>query len=225
MPGVGGSSPARGPYRFFNLASLANKVLGRLGVVGQVDVGGVSWGGALAQEFTHTYPARVRRLLLAATSAGAFALPGRFSALSKMLGTRRYADPEYLRKVGGELYGGKFRSDPTLLEKYGKMMRRPKGSGYGFQLLAGMGWTSVHWLPRLPQQTLVMMGTDDPIMPLANGRVLSGLIRHARLVKVPDGHLFLITSREECTPMIARFLTEGRWPDSAVQEKPLVEAR
>jgi pimeloyl-ACP methyl ester carboxylesterase len=37
---------------------------------GQVNVIGVSWGGALAQQFAHDYPERCKKLVLAATAAG-----------------------------------------------------------------------------------------------------------------------------------------------------------
>ncbi|HEY6297919.1 MAG TPA: alpha/beta fold hydrolase, partial [Streptosporangiaceae bacterium] len=44
-PGVGGSSPPVGPYRFTGLCSLVASMLTELGY-GQVDVLGISWGGA-----------------------------------------------------------------------------------------------------------------------------------------------------------------------------------
>jgi poly(3-hydroxyalkanoate) depolymerase len=206
VPGTGGSSAPAAPYRFAWLADLANEVLVRLGISGQVDVAGVSWGGALAQEFTHRYPLRVRRLLLAATSAGAVSVPGRLSALAKMVSLRRYVDRDYLTRVGGRLYGGKARANPTLLKQFNESLRSPRSVGYYLQMLAGVGWTSAHWLPTLRQPTLVMMGTDDPIMPVANGRLLATFIPNAQLVTIADGHLFLLTSARECAPIIADFL-------------------
>jgi poly(3-hydroxyalkanoate) depolymerase len=212
VPGTGGSSAPASPYRFSWLAELASEVLICLGIEGQVDVGGVSWGGGLAQEFTHRYPGRVRRLLLAATSAGAVSVPGRLSALSKMLSVRRYVDRDYLAHIGGELYGGKVRGNAKLLRQYGELLRAPRGSGYYLQMLAGVGWTSAHWLHTLRQPTLVMMGTDDPIVPVANGRLLAKLIPHARLITIADGHLFLVTSARECAPIISNFLINQEWP-------------
>ena len=46
----------------------------------------------------------------------------------------------------------------------------------------------------LRQPTLVIAGKDDPIVPLANGRIMAKLIPDARLVTLEDGHLFLLTS-------------------------------
>ena len=41
--------------------------------------------------------------------------PGKLSVLSKLVSPRRYTDPEFLRRVGGHLYGGAFRHNPELL--------------------------------------------------------------------------------------------------------------
>ena len=78
--------------------------------------------------------------------------------------------------------------------------------GYYLQLAAGFGWTSLPWLRLLSQPTLVLAGTDDPIVPLINGRILARLIPHARLVTIDDGHLFLVTSAVKSAEIIADFL-------------------
>jgi poly(3-hydroxyalkanoate) depolymerase len=207
VPGTGGSSPPPVPYRLPSLAALSAKVLTAVGVDGQVDVAGVSWGGCLAQEFTHQYPERVRRLVLAATTAGSVAIPGSLSALTKLLSPLRYEDPAFMARIAGDLYGGKFRTDPELIAEYAAKLRPARGSGYYFQILAGLGWTSALWLRRLRQPALVMVGTDDPIVPPANGRILAGLLRSARLVTIDDGHLFLMTSARESAAIVAEFLT------------------
>src|SRR5499427_448224 len=50
VPGVGGSPSPRLPYRPSTLARLTARLLDQLGHA-EVDVLGVSWGGALAQQF------------------------------------------------------------------------------------------------------------------------------------------------------------------------------
>ena len=49
-PGVGGSGPPAGPYRFTGLCRLIAGMLTELGYE-QVDVLGISWGGGVAQQF------------------------------------------------------------------------------------------------------------------------------------------------------------------------------
>lgn len=208
IPGVGGSPTPVVPYRFANLSLIADKLLTRLGYTGPVDVLGVSWGGALAQEFARLYPERCRRLILAATSPGVIMVPGKLSVLAKLIVPRRYTDPAYLEKVGGKIYGGTYRHDPALLRQHSRHIQPPKGRGYLYQLLAVWGWSSLPWLGSLRQPTLVLHGTDDPIVPLANARILAARIRNARLHVIDDGHLFLIARAADIAPVIRRFLQQ-----------------
>jgi poly(3-hydroxyalkanoate) depolymerase len=207
VPGVGGSPAPALPYRPSTLARIAARLLDQLGHR-QVDVLGVSWGGALAQQFAFQQSARCRRLILAATSPGHLMVPGKLSVLLKMATPRRYKDPDYLSLVAGDLYGGALRGAPALARKHMRHVRWSSDYGYYLQLLAGFGWTSLPWLRFLPQPTLVMAGTDDPIVPIANGRILARLIPHARLVTIDDGHLFLVTSAGQSAAVIAQFLGE-----------------
>ena len=58
------------------------------------------------------------------------------------------------------------------------------------------------------QPTLVLAGTDDPIVPLVNGRILARLIPNARLETIDDGHLFMVTRPDETAAIIEAFLAE-----------------
>jgi poly(3-hydroxyalkanoate) depolymerase len=82
--------------------------------------------------------------------------------------------------------------------------------GYYWQLFAGLGWTSIHWLHKIRQPTLVLAGDDDPLIPLINMRVLAWRIPNAQLHIIDDGHLFLITRAEAVAPIIMKFLEEER---------------
>jgi len=208
IPGVGGSAAPLLPYRFSTLALLADTLMRRLGYGGQIDVLGISWGGALAQQFAHQFRGRCRRLILASTSAGAVMVPGKFSVISKLLLPRRYTDPEYLQKVGGQIYGGIYRSNPQLLQEHSRHIRSPRGRGYFYQLFAAWGWTSFPWLGSLRQPTLVMHGNDDPIVPLINAKILAARIPNAKLYVIDDGHLFLVARAQEVAPVVSNFLAQ-----------------
>ncbi|MCW9034419.1 MAG: poly(3-hydroxyalkanoate) depolymerase [Rhodospirillales bacterium] len=207
VPGVGASPTPLLPYRFSGHARIAAHLLNALDAP-VVDVIGVSWGGALAQQFAHQYPRRCRRLILAATSPGAVMVPGKPKVLMKMASPKRYTNPNYLKEIASTIYGGKFRSDPELARKHGSKIRSQGGKGYYFQLFAGAGWTSIHWLRKLKQPTLVLAGTDDPLIPLINAKALAALIPKSKLVTFDCGHLFLITHKEEMAKVISEFLTE-----------------
>ena len=206
MPGVGGSPAPALPYRPWMLARLSARLLDQLGHE-RVDVLGVSWGGALAQQFAFQQAKRCRRLVLAATSPGHLMVPGKLTVLLKMATPRRYKDPDYMNQIAGEIYGGALRGSPELARNHLRHVRWSSDYGYYLQLVAGFGWSSLPWLRLLAQPTLVMAGTDDPLVPVANGRMLARLIPHARLVTIDDGHLFLVTSAGKSAKIISEFLS------------------
>lgn len=211
VPGVGGSSTPLKPYRFKGLSKLAARMLDYLNY-GQVSAIGVSWGGALAQQFAHDYPERCKKLILAATSAGAVMIPGKPKVLWRMASPRRYVQPSYGVKIAPDIYGGAFRRDPSLATAHASKVRSSGKLGYYWQLFAGMGWTSVHWLHRIRQPTLILAGDDDPIIPLINMRLLAWRIPNSELHIIDDGHLFLVTRAEVVAPLIMHFLQQERTP-------------
>jgi poly(3-hydroxyalkanoate) depolymerase len=204
-PGVGGSPPPAAPYRPSTLARLASRLLSQLGYR-RADIGGVSWGGGIAQQFAHQHYDMCRKIVLAATSPGAFMIPGDPRVLWKMATPRRYVDRDYMRRVAPEIYGGAFRRNPDLLAVFAKAMTGTTEKGYLYQLLAMTGWTSLPWLWTLKQPALILAGRDDPIVPLANARLMARLMPNAKLKILDDGHLFLLTSPVESAAVIETFL-------------------
>jgi poly(3-hydroxyalkanoate) depolymerase len=202
MPGVGGSPEPLVPYNAWFMSRIAAQLLDRFDMP-CVDVMGVSWGGAMAQQFTLQNGDRVNRLILAATTAGMLMIPGNPKALIKMADPRRYIDPDFMRKHFNTLYGG---SDDGSEGHIGRI-KPPTKTGYFYQLLAMMGWTSAPFLPFMKQDTLIIMGGDDQIVPIANGQFLKMLIPNAELHEIPDGgHLFLLSHAAECIEIIREFL-------------------
>jgi len=204
VPGTGESSLPPIPYRLWMLALLASRLLTRLGY-GRVDVLGVSWGGAAAQQFALQNPWRCRRLVLAATSQGFLMVPGKLSVIAKFFTPRRFNDPVFRRAIAGDIYGGVARHKPGLIREF----RKTSKLGYLMQQFALAGWTSVPWLPLLRQPTLIMAGDDDPVIPLVNARCMARLIRDSRVHVIHDGHLFLISSAAEAGGEVRRFLEAG----------------
>jgi poly(3-hydroxyalkanoate) depolymerase len=208
VPGVGGSPLPAVPYRFSSLCRLTARLLDALGYDEAVDVLGISWGGGVAQHFALSQRRRCRRLVLVATATGAIMVPARPEVLLKMATPRRYLDPGYLQQVAPVLYGGSARTEP---DRVSAMMhdhsRVGSPRGYLYQLAAGAGWTSVPFLPLLRQPTLILAGDDDPLIPLANARLLKLLIPDARLHVYHGGHLGLVTEAAELAPVVDGFLT------------------
>jgi poly(3-hydroxyoctanoate) depolymerase len=207
-PGVGQSTAYARPRRMRGVAGTVHRMVAALGH-DRVDVFGVSLGGVVAQQLAYQAPDLVRRLVLAATGPGLGGVPGSPRVLLSLATPRRYHSPEYYRRIAGRVYGGAARRDPDALlhGSVARFVERPSVRGYLGQLYAVTGWTSLPWLHRLRQPTLVLAGDDDPIVPVANGRILAGRIPHAGLHVVRGGgHLFLLERPAEIAALVADFL-------------------
>jgi poly(3-hydroxyalkanoate) depolymerase len=211
VPGTGGSPAPTIPYRFSALTRLVAQMLDQLGYQ-QVDVLGVSWGGGLAQQFAYQLPERCRRLILVSTGTGALMVPGHPSVLAKIATPRRYQDPAQMTQMAGEIYGGKMRKQPELARQFAATTRLGSRLGYLYQLLGPVGWTSVLWLRKLRQPTLILHGDEDPLVPVVNAKIMHRLIPHSRLYIFHDGHLGLGTSAQELAQVVDQFLSA---PDSS----------
>lgn len=204
MPGTGESPDPVLPYNPFTMSWTALSLLKRFGIE-QVDVMGMSWGGSMAQHFALQHGAQVRRVVLAATSPGMLMIPGDPKMLAQM------ADPysainemlmrEYLTAMDNA-------DESKLARNSVGNISPPSATGYFYQLMAIAGWTSLPALPFLDKPVLVMMGEDDPIVPLANGRLLAKMIPDARLeVFAGAGHLFLMTNPAKAVRLLREFLS------------------
>ena len=196
-PGTGGSQLPNRPYRFTTLALLLREMLHNLGHQ-QADVLGISWGGGLAQQFALLNPRLCRRLILVATSTGPQTMvpPNPLPPVKNLI-LRRY----------GDLWGGSAKTDPdALASALHKARISPLSIGYLYQHTAALGFTTLPLLPLIRQRTLVLTGDDDPIIPVANGRILAAGIPHATLHVYHGGHVELVTRPSLLTPLITSFL-------------------
>jgi poly(3-hydroxyalkanoate) depolymerase len=206
VPGTGGSPDSPLPYGFPYLAAVLGRLLRKLGIDGQVDVLGLSWGGALAQQFAFQNPRRCRRLILVSTGTGAIMVPGGPAILAKMVTPRRFLDHDYAASIAGDIYGGTVRDDPSMIKQlFDRQLMAGSRVGYLHQLLAGAVWTSVFALPLVRQRTLILAGLDDPIIPVVNARIMGWLLPHATVHLHRGGHVDLITNAAELAPVIEGF--------------------
>lgn len=217
MPGVGESPAAKFPYRPWMMARVARKLCDRF-EMGDVDVMGVSWGGAMAQQFAFQYRNTVGKLILCATTAGMTMVPGKISAISKMADARRYTDPDYMRENFQRLYG---EAADEGAGQHIENLRPPAPMGYVYQLTAFLGWSSLPFIRFLKMPTLVMAGDRDAIVPMANAHILNFALPNSRLHVIEDGgHLFLVTKAQETVSELVDFLDE---PMEAMQAKTVWE--
>lgn len=200
VPGVGTSQLPRWPMRLPGHADLIATMLTQLGV-DRVDVFGVSWGGALAQEFALRHPARVRRLILAATSAGP-ALLVKPADILAFLGRGKGASRQKQERSPHSLQ--------TLMHfgvMHGMLTANPRA--YYYQIAALVGWTSLPRLFRLRQRTLILSGDRDTLVRLYNADILRRTIRRAEVhILRGEGHFFVVTSARQTAEAMREFLCQ-----------------
>jgi poly(3-hydroxyoctanoate) depolymerase len=211
-PGIGQTQMPAVPMTMYGLADFGTAVLDEFGI-DSAHVLGASFGGAVAQQMAISHPDRVRRLVLASTSFGGFAKPGRLDALWHFIHPRSY-HPERLERVAGDMFGGRLRTEPELVRSM--HIKRPTDTLAAMYRMAPLfGWTSLPWLWAIRHPTLVLAGDDDPVTPHVNHRIIATLVPRARLHTVPGGgHLVLLDSAHEVGPVITSFLNGDRAPES-----------
>ena len=132
-----------------------------------------------------------------------FVVPGNPAALTKMANPRRYVDAAFMEEHFRTLYGGLTGGKSEHISR----LTPPTPRGYLYQLLCMIGWTSVPALPFLKKEVLIMMGDEDQIVPLINGKLLESLIPNSRLeIFEQGGHLFMLTHREQTISSLHGFL-------------------
>lgn len=208
-PGVGRSPTPWPPPTIGMLAELVEGLLDELGLE-KVDLLGYSLGGTVSQELARWRPARIRRLVLAATTTGWGCVPGRWSSLVHIYNPLRYFSKTYYEATIGAMAGGQARGNSAFIQQHAadRLAERPGLLGYYSQIAAVSSWTSIPWLDRIRVPTLVVTGDDDPLVPPVNSVMLARRIRRARLFVAPtEGHLLLFDDRGTALPVIRDFVT------------------
>lgn len=100
-----------------------------------------------------------------------------------------YNDSANRSNIAGQSYGGSLRRHPKLIKKLRPQYMHIREKGCLFQ-----------------QRALMLAGTNDPILPLINARLMARPIRHSKLRVYDDGHPYLLTSPEEGARTLSGFL-------------------
>jgi len=208
-PGVGQSQAPLVPYTLSRIAAVASSVLDELGHE-HVDVLGYSLGGAVAQQLAIQDPERVRRLVLVSSSCGAGAIPGSLLALmAVMTPARHYTKSGYSVAMKLVRLAPAEKESDALREQMANWHHEayPSVRGYTLQMAAMSMFNSLPWLHRVKQPTLVLSGSDDRLVPLANAAVLAAYLPNARL-RIFDrwGHYLLHDAASGAGDTVADFL-------------------
>ena len=223
LPGAGDSNVPCVPLRMRGTADLVAELLCKLGI-DRTDVLGYSLGGIVAQELAYRHPSIVDRLILAATAPGWLSWPPRPYVAWLMMTPARYRDRRLAMAIVPIVAGGRTARDRAVLRETveQRVARPPSTIGYLHQLYAVTGWTSQPWLGRLEQPALVLHGSNDPIVPVVNARMMARRIPRGTLSVLPGaGHMFLLDEPARSGAEISQFLGAARgrsWVSGGVSE-------
>lgn len=211
--GLGQSDVPAGPY---TMAEYADDAAGLLDAVGwdTCVVLGVSFGGMVAQELALRHPERVRRLVLACTSAGGAG--GASYPLHELVGEDEQTSLETRIQLLDTRWDAAWRADnpetvAMIAEGFG--LGGPDGGpgeGALLQLEARSHHDTSTRLAQIRCPTLVCAGRYDGIAPLANSEFLAAKIPGAELARFDGGHIFFLQD-PTALPAVAEFL--GATPD------------
>ena len=231
--GIGNTTAGSKPYSMQLLANDAAGLLDALNI-DRADVFGYSLGGNIAQQFTVSYPEKVNRLILAATTCGGkngIPAPPEFVKLqsdivNKSLNNISLTAEEIKSLSSASLGSGWIRLHPESLDipanitTFQQLKPGLSQNTMNNQKNAAFAWAATNWsgacdeLAKIAKPTLVITGTDDNLLvPHANALVIAGKIPGAWLVQIKDaGHAVMVQYPEDIGKIVNTFLstTENR---------------
>ena len=211
--GIGRSQSLMPAFTTEAMADDALSVLDALGL-DAVHVYGFSLGGMVAQSLALRRPERVRSLVLGATSAGGPRAAQPSAEVAAFLRRRpRMAPEDAARESVPFNYGPRCRAEhgQRIEEDIAVRLANPfSGAAYRAQLFAAAWHNCLSALSRIAAPTLVVHGSLDRMIPVANAHLIAERIPGARLRIVEGaGHLYP-TEEPSADREIAGFLADQR---------------
>jgi pimeloyl-ACP methyl ester carboxylesterase len=223
--GVGNTTTGSKP---FTIEQLANDTAGLLDALKmqKANVLGLSLGSYIAQQLTITYPEKVNRLILVASSCGGedgIPKPPQFIKLqseivNKSLNNVSISQEEIKSLISASLGSGWIRLHPNSLENIPEaqdVFASVSLNTLKQQYNIGIGWEATNWngacdeLAKIAKPTLVITGTDDnDYQPHGNSLIIAGKIPGAWLIQIENaGHAVMSQYPDEINKILQTFLS------------------
>jgi 3-oxoadipate enol-lactonase len=210
--GAGRSSAPPGPYTTRQLADDAAAVLNHVGAA-RSHVVGLSLGGMVAQELALAHPDRVDRLVLVATHAR----PANAAFWDTWVTFYVQAQERGLDGAGTKLWFMAWMFTPAFMAQHEQVQEAvaqwladpypAPTHGAAGQAAAARAHDTLERLPQISAPTLVVVGDQDILTPVAAARELADGISGARLVVLEGGgHAALFECEQAFTDALLAFL-------------------
>lgn len=206
--GYGLSDDPPGRLDFSDFAEDLDRLIGFFGAP-RAHVVGLSMGGMIALDFCHRYPARVASLVLAGAGSGF----GHLDAAAK---------EDFLAKRLAPLEAGRTPADmapaivdvlmgphagPEVRAELEQCVGAVRPAPYKLALRAFVGTDFRACLAGISAPTLILVGSEDRILPVPFSRELADAIRGSEMHVIPgSGHLCNIEAPDEFNRITRNFL-------------------
>jgi len=211
LRGFGETDASTGTATMNRMAEDVGQLLDHLRI-SQAVIGGLSMGGYVALAFYKQFPSRVRALVLADTRAQADteeAKQTRAQQAEKALseGMAGIADAMLPKLLTPETVSKR----PEVVKRVRDMMLKTKPEGAAAALL-GMAEREdqTELLSRVTSPTLILVGAEDAITPVADSEKMRDCIAGSRLVVIENaGHVSNLERTEQFNEALLKFLRES----------------
>jgi len=208
LRGHGESGLGEGPATMEKHAADLVRVCDEAGVGRAVFVG-VSIGGYILFEFWRRYRQRVRALVLSDTRAQADTEEGRANRLKAAEDVLQRGSEPFIDSMLPKLLGESTRRGrPDLAQAAKRMMMKMSAQGIA-QVQRGMAARpdSVESLKTINAPTLLLVGSEDTLTPVADAEFMRENIGGSQLRVIPRGGHYAAFEQSEATlPLLRQFL-------------------
>ena len=201
--GHGQSPVPAGDYALAQISTDALELMDSLGIE-CADYCGVSMGGMVGMWLAAHHPSRIRRIVLASTSAHMAPQQPWIdrAALVRAEGMASVVEPTLERWLTPEFRAA---SSPAAADVREQLLGTDP-QGYGASAMSVGMMDLREDLGAMTAPTLVIVADEDPSTPPSHGELIASAITGAELVRMPGRHLALVEHPEAYAEVIREFL-------------------
>ena len=194
--GIGDTTVTPGPYLISQFADDSAGLLQALGI-NHAAVLGFSMGSYIAQELVLRHPDLVSSLVLYGTDCGGSDAVRADPAVLKTLVDTSGTPAAYLTRLLNIFLPGSWLADPAnvhyAVQVFEQSGASPSPQTISLQAQAVLSWSGTcDRLQNVTQDTLVMAGSDDEVIPPANASIVAAHLSQAQVKIFPGGGHFMM---------------------------------